>query len=62
MAGECDTVLVDKSEGKRPLEKCRRRWGIILKRVFKKWDGREGTWSGLIWIRIGARVGVLVSA
>jgi hypothetical protein len=24
---------------------------IILKLIFKKWDG--GAWSGLIWLRIG---------
>jgi hypothetical protein len=36
MTGECDTVLVEESEGKRPLERPRRRWGIILKGIFKK--------------------------
>jgi hypothetical protein len=25
--------------------------GIILRWIFKKWDGR--TWTGLIWLRIG---------
>jgi len=47
---------VEKSEGKRPFDRPRRRWGIILKRMFKKKFGSEGTWAGLIWIRIGAPV------
>jgi hypothetical protein len=34
-------VLVGKSEEKRLLGRPRRRWGIILKRVFKKWDGEH---------------------
>jgi hypothetical protein len=29
---------------------------IILKWIFKKWDG---TWSGLSWLRIGTSVGLL---
>ena len=38
-------VLVGKTEGKRPLERLRRRWeGIILKWIFVKWDG------GMDWI------------
>jgi hypothetical protein len=31
--------LVGRPEGKRPLGRPRRRWGIILKWIFKKWDG-----------------------
>jgi hypothetical protein len=30
---------------------------IILKWIFKKWDG--GTWTGLIWLRIGTGSGLL---
>jgi hypothetical protein len=30
---------------------------IILKRIFKKWDG--GAWIGLIWLRIGTGGGLL---
>jgi hypothetical protein len=30
---------------------------IILKWIFKKWDGRAGT--GLIWLRIGTGGGLL---
>ena len=30
---------------------------IILRWIFMKWDG--GTWPGLIWLRIGARGGLL---
>ena len=44
-------VLVGKPEGKRPLGSRRRRWGIILKWIFRKWD--VGNWSGLIWLRMG---------
>jgi hypothetical protein len=40
-------VLVGKTEGKRPLERPRRRWeGIILKWIFVKWDG------GMDWINL----------
>jgi len=35
-------VLVGKPEGKRLLGSSKGRWGIILKRVFKKWDGEHG--------------------
>jgi hypothetical protein len=30
---------------------------IILKRIFKKWDGEA--WTGLIWLRIGTGGGRL---
>ena len=44
-------VLVGKPEGKRQLGRPRRRWGIILRWVFRKWEGFVGTgWS---WLRIG---------
>jgi hypothetical protein len=38
-------VLVGKPEGKRPLGIVRRRWRIILRWIFKKWD--LGVW---IWV------------
>jgi hypothetical protein len=31
--------------------------GIVLKWIFKKWDG--GAWTGLIWLRIGTGGGLL---
>jgi hypothetical protein len=31
---------------------------IILKWIFKKWDG-GGAWTGLIWLRIGTGGGLL---
>jgi hypothetical protein len=31
--------------------------GVILKRVFKKWNG--DTWTGFIWLRIGTGGGHL---
>jgi hypothetical protein len=36
-------VLVGKPEGKRPLGRPRRRWGIILRCIFRKWDVRVET-------------------
>jgi hypothetical protein len=36
-------------DGKRPLERPRRRWEDILKSMFKEWGGEAGT--GLLWIR-----------
>jgi hypothetical protein len=32
--------LMGKPEGRRPLERPRRSWRIILKRIFRKGDGR----------------------
>ena len=47
-------VLVGKPEGKRPLGRPRR---IILRWIFKKWEGVVGTgWS---WLRIGTGGGRL---
>jgi hypothetical protein len=46
MGGACSTYvggrvaytgLVEKPEGKRPLGRSRRSWGIILKGIIKKW-------------------------
>jgi hypothetical protein len=51
------TILVGRPEGRRPLGRPRRRWGILLKWIFKKWDG--GAWNGLIWLRIGTGGGLL---
>jgi hypothetical protein len=41
---------VGKPEGKRPPEKPRSRWGIILKLIFRKWG--FGAWIGSSWLRI----------
>ena len=42
-------------EGKRPVGRPRRRWKIILRWIFRKWDGVVGTgWS---WLRIGTSGG-----
>jgi hypothetical protein len=51
------TVLVGKPEGKRPLERPRRRWEDGI-----KMDLREigcGVWSGFSWLRIGTVGGLL---
>jgi hypothetical protein len=50
-------VLVEKTQGTRPLGRPRRRWEDNMKRIFKKWDG--GAWSGLIWLRVGTGGGLL---
>ena len=50
-------VLVGKPEGKRPLGRPRRRWGIILRWIFRKWEGVVGT--GRSWLRIGTGGGHL---
>ena len=38
------SALVGKPEGKRPLGRPRRRWGIILRLIFRKWN--VGVWTG----------------
>jgi hypothetical protein len=51
------TVLVGKPEGKRPLERPRRRWEYGI-----KMDLREigwGVWNGFTWLRIGTGGGLL---
>ena len=50
-------VLVGKPEGNRPLGRPRRRWGIILRWIFRKWEGFVGT--GWNWLRIGTGGGRL---
>ena len=50
-------VLVGKPEGRRPLGRPRRRWGIILRWIFRKWDVR--VWTGLSWLRIRAGGGYM---
>jgi hypothetical protein len=50
-------VLMGKSEGKRPLERPRRRWEDGIKMGLREigW----GVWSGFTWLRIGAVGGLL---
>jgi hypothetical protein len=50
------SVLVGKPEGKRPLERPKRRWehGIIMEPGEIGW----GVWSGSSWLRIGAGGGL----
>jgi hypothetical protein len=42
---------VGKPEGKRTLGKPKRRWDIILKRIFEKQF--EKAWTGSIWLKTG---------
>jgi hypothetical protein len=50
-------VLVGKPEGKRPLERTRRRWEDGVKMDLRE-IGCGGVWSGLTWIRIGINGGL----
>ena len=40
-------ILVGKPEGKRPLGRPRRRWRIILRWIFRKWDVGVMDWIEL---------------
>jgi len=60
MGGACSTYRGEerriqgfggKPERKRPLGRPRRRWGTLLKWVFRKWV--VGIWTGSSWLRIG---------
>jgi hypothetical protein len=50
-------ALVGKPEGRRPLGRPRRRWGIILKWIFERLA--VGAQTGLIWLRIRTGGGLL---
>ena len=50
-------VVVGKPEGKRPLERPKRKWEDNIKMDFQ--EVGCGTWTGLIWLRIGTGGGYL---
>jgi hypothetical protein len=50
-------VLVGRPEGKRQLGRHERRCRMILKWIFKKWNGEA--WTRSIWLRIGTGSGLL---
>jgi hypothetical protein len=52
------SVLVGKPEGKRPLERSRRRWEDGSKWTLGTSVG-GGVWSGFTWLRIGIVGGLL---
>jgi hypothetical protein len=49
-------ILVGSREGRNHLEDSGIDGKIVLKWIFKKW---EGAWAGLIWLRIGTGGGLL---
>jgi hypothetical protein len=50
-------ILVWRPEGRRPLERPRRRWEDNIKIDLQELEW--GAWSGLIWLRIGTGGGLL---
>jgi hypothetical protein len=48
-------ILVEKPEGKRPLEDLHVGGRIILEWILERWD--EVVWAGFIWLRIGTSGG-----
>jgi hypothetical protein len=49
-------ILVGKLEGKRPLERLRRRWGDNIRMDLREcWE----LWTGFLWLRIGTSGGLL---
>jgi hypothetical protein len=50
-------LLVGTPEEKRPLGRPRRRWRIILRWIFRKWD--VGEWTGSSWLRSETGTGLL---
>jgi hypothetical protein len=50
-------ILVGRPEGRRPLERPGIDGRIIIKWIFKTWDG--WAWTGLSWLRIGTVGGLL---
>jgi hypothetical protein len=46
-------VLVGKPEGKRPLERPRRRWKDNIKMDLKEVTCGWGIWTGSSWLRLG---------
>jgi hypothetical protein len=66
MSGACSTYgarrvvygfLVGKPKRKTPLEDPGVDGRIILRRIFRKWDGEA--WAGLIWLRVGTGGGLV---
>jgi hypothetical protein len=52
-------VLVGKPEGKRALEKPRRRWGFGIRMDLGETRWRGEGWNGFTWLRIGTSGGLL---
>jgi hypothetical protein len=56
MYEEAYRILEGRHEGRRPLGRTGVDGRIILKWIFRKWNG---AWTGLSWLRIGAVGGLL---
>jgi hypothetical protein len=50
-------ILVRRPEGRRPLDRPRRRWEDNIKMDLQ--EAGWGAWTGLIWLRIGTGGGLL---
>jgi hypothetical protein len=46
-------VLLEKSEGRRQLERPSHRWEDIIKMDLREVGKGRGAWTGSIWLRIG---------
>jgi hypothetical protein len=51
-------VLVGKPEGKRPLERPRRRWEFGIRMDLREIGWGGGEWNGFTWLRIGTNGGL----
>jgi hypothetical protein len=52
-------VSVGKPEGRRPLERPRRRWEDNISMDLREVKWGEGAWTGSIWLRTGTGGGLL---
>jgi hypothetical protein len=55
--GNTCSILVGKSERKRPLVKPRQNENLIFKWILEKYGAK--LWTGFIWLRIGTSDGLL---
>jgi hypothetical protein len=58
MGEKRNAYRVGKSERKRPLARCRRRWADNIKMDIREIGWGGVVWIGLIWLRIGTSGGL----